>query len=435
MAIDWEKLTWISEETPLSANNLNHIENGIQEVVDFINNTLPLEYALLEGDQFFSGINTFAEKIGIVSNLGNSTFITHYETDEGIDYLTTDSNISFRIPKLSSNIFMMGNESTFIFNGVMKTQDTTYGLILPNDISHYESNKIIATTDQLSIIPTIEITQEMITGYGGAGPFWYRFYINTDYSCLIDDKYDTIKLDITAIKYILGIPTDYIFIKRNVTNSQNNITLYQFFVADTQFDYSHLTDQSNPYVTISRIGDAAFIYDATSESAWLTNVNISPNQIWAGLATANPTLAGTEAPLISIEVGDVKYSVAQKLYKHHFDVNLNNTDLPLIPVGYVVNINVNALSASGTAWQTLSELDGGGFIVSAFGFMCLLSDPTQIDTAHVFELKVYYNALGKLLLNVHDLTDNTVKAIAIASVGGGLTPSTYAIQDSVVAIN
>ena len=143
---------------------------------------------------------------------------------------------------------------------------------------------------------------------------------------------------------------------------------------------------------------------------------------------------GTSSNYATIAVVDDITQKATCLYRHHFDIPLNNTDLAIIPAGYAVNINVNALSTSGTAWETLSELDGGGFIVSAFGTMCLISDPTQIDTTRVFELKIYYNALGTLLLNIHDLTDNSVTAVAITSVSSGQTPSTYEIDDSVAKL-
>lgn len=116
-----------------------------------------------------------------------------------------------------------------------------------------------------------------------------------------------------------------------------------------------------------------------------------------------------------------------KLYRHHFDIVLGHDDVAVIPAGSTVSINVNALSNSATPWQTLSELDGGGYIVAAFGNI-------PNNYSYVFELKLYYNALGTLLLNVHDLTDNTVKALTATTVGGGQTPSTFALQDSVSAL-
>lgn len=118
-----------------------------------------------------------------------------------------------------------------------------------------------------------------------------------------------------------------------------------------------------------------------------------------------------------------------KLYRHHFDVVLTNADLSLIPEDTQVHINVNALSTSGTAWQILSELDGGGFIVSAFGNI-----PNNFN--YIFELKLFYASLGNgtLLLNIHNLTTNTVKAVAITTVGGGQSPNIFALQDSVTPL-
>jgi len=116
-----------------------------------------------------------------------------------------------------------------------------------------------------------------------------------------------------------------------------------------------------------------------------------------------------------------------KLYRHHFDIVVGHLDLPLIPEGTAAFINVNALSTSGEEWETLSELDGGGFIVSAFGTI-----PNVYD--YIFELKLYYNTLNTLLLNIHDLTDNTVKAVTITTVNNGQTPSTFELQDGVTPL-
>ena len=117
-------------------------------------------------------------------------------------------------------------------------------------------------------------------------------------------------------------------------------------------------------------------------------------------------------------------------YRHHFDIILLHQDLPLIiPEGYQVHINVNALSTSGEPWQTLSELDGGGFIIAAFGTIAY----PQILYTHVFELKIFYKSLETLLLNIHDLTDNSVKAVALTSVYDGI-PSQFQLEDSVTKL-
>ena len=114
-----------------------------------------------------------------------------------------------------------------------------------------------------------------------------------------------------------------------------------------------------------------------------------------------------------------------KLYRHHFDVVLTHSDFALIPEGNQVHIQVNALSSSGKAWETLGELDGGGFIVSAFG--------TYLNT-FVFELKLFYKALETLLIDVSNLSDNSITALGLTTVGGGQTPSEFPLQDSVTPL-
>lgn len=124
------------------------------------------------------------------------------------------------------------------------------------------------------------------------------------------------------------------------------------------------------------------------------------------------------------------FSGGGKLYRHHFDIVLKHVDLASIPDGAEVRINVNALSNSATPWATLSELDGGGFIVAAFG---TITSPVVV-TSYVFELKIFYSSLNTLLIDIHDLTDGTVKCAALTTVNGG-SPNTFALQDSVTPIN
>ena len=119
----------------------------------------------------------------------------------------------------------------------------------------------------------------------------------------------------------------------------------------------------------------------------------------------------------------------KKLYRHHFDIVLNHDDLDDIPSGSIVTINVNALSLDEKPWETLSELDGGGYILSAFG---TIVHPAVV-TDYVFELKIYYKTLDVLLVNIHNLTDGSITAVALDSVDGGDTPSSWEIEDSVTS--
>ena len=130
---------------------------------------------------------------------------------------------------------------------------------------------------------------------------------------------------------------------------------------------------------------------------------------------------------IPVDYSRLVRDTGTKMYKHHFDLVVTSQDLALLPSGASFSINVNALSTSGTPWATLSELDGGGFIEMAFGNI-------PNNYSYVFELKLFYSALNTLLLNVHDLTDGSVKCAAITTVGGGQTPNTFALEDSVTPL-
>lgn len=118
------------------------------------------------------------------------------------------------------------------------------------------------------------------------------------------------------------------------------------------------------------------------------------------------------------------------VYTHFFQIILNNTDLPLLPAGAEVRINVNAISKDGNKWQTLSELDGKGYLISAFG---TITSPS-IDPTNVFELKLFSKDLNILLLNVHNLSDNSIKAIPLVTCGFGQSPKDYPLQDNVTKI-
>lgn len=115
---------------------------------------------------------------------------------------------------------------------------------------------------------------------------------------------------------------------------------------------------------------------------------------------------------------------ASTLYRHHFDIPLNHTDLSEIPEGSTVTLNVNAISSSGESWEKLRELDGGGFIVTAFAML----------GGYIFELKIYYKALDMLFIQISDINNGTVGSYVVSTVGGGSTPSTFPILDSVTRI-
>ena len=118
------------------------------------------------------------------------------------------------------------------------------------------------------------------------------------------------------------------------------------------------------------------------------------------------------------------------VYTHFFQIVLNNADLPSLPAGVEVRINVNAISKDGNKWQTLSELDGKGYIISAFGTITYPS----VDPTNIFELKLFSKDLNTLLLNVHNINDNSIKAVALSTCGFGQSPKDFPLHDNVTKI-
>lgn len=158
---------------------------------------------------------------------------------------------------------------------------------------------------------------------------------------------------------------------------------------------------------------------------YLRNKIYSNNNDNYGLALPDTTSWVEHKTIATLD--DVVAAQGTKLYKHHFDVVLTHADLALIPENSDVHIQVNALSTSGTPWATLGELDGGGFIVSAFGNV-------PNNYYYVFELKLFYAAVNALMVNFNNLISNSVTPYAVTSCGGGQAPSTWPIQDSVTPL-
>lgn len=111
-------------------------------------------------------------------------------------------------------------------------------------------------------------------------------------------------------------------------------------------------------------------------------------------------------------------------YIHHFDVNLSHENLSSIPEGSRVDLNFNVISNTETKYTKLSDIDGDGYIISAFGLMYQGDTPL---TTYVFDAKLFYKALngGTLLLNINDITNGTIACAVVTALNN------YAITDSV----
>lgn len=139
-------------------------------------------------------------------------------------------------------------------------------------------------------------------------------------------------------------------------------------------------------------------------------------------------LLGRKIRQVKSDILDIETILEKKsgVYVHHFDVNLNHDDVAAIPSGYRLDLNFNVISNNDEQYAKLSDMDGDGYIISAFG---LLHDmATEIpSTAYVVEGKLFYSALngGTLLLEFNNITAGTV-GCAVAT---GL--NNYELQDSV----
>ena len=124
----------------------------------------------------------------------------------------------------------------------------------------------------------------------------------------------------------------------------------------------------------------------------------------------------------SITVSRASNKTYTQVYTHHFDVSLS-TDITGFPSG--VSINFNVISNNPTPYQTLSDMDGDGYIISAF---CPLEYNGNIIA--VVEGKLFYSALnnGSLLVQLNRLGDNTVENYVFSNLND------FVVLDSVTAI-
>lgn len=126
------------------------------------------------------------------------------------------------------------------------------------------------------------------------------------------------------------------------------------------------------------------------------------------------------------ELQDRSYS---QLYTHHFDVVLTLEqafgDLSSTIAAYggasYVNINFNFMSNNSVAYEELSDMEGDGYIASAFGVYTVGGSP-----AFVFNAQLVYD--GNIVLYVTNMSDGSVTTLVVPNM------SNYGLEDSVSAI-
>ena len=104
-------------------------------------------------------------------------------------------------------------------------------------------------------------------------------------------------------------------------------------------------------------------------------------------------------PHIRERIETLEKNLPSIVYKHHFDLVLTSaqTGLP-----NDTTLRFNCVSTTKTPYAKFGDLDGDGFIMSAFG--------EQAQTV-IFDARLLYQ--GNLLVYVSNLTDNSVKAYII----------------------
>lgn len=208
------------------------------------------------------------------------------------------------------------------------------------------------------IAPIIVITPQMLVDSDAPGPYgnpYVTINLNSvDYTVFTDSDLDTIGLDLRQIRSLLNVPTDYAWLRRNATNSQEyqgqTITLYQFTLNYDGFDYSHIVDPTRPYVQLAQLGSAGFIYEPTNHIAWLTYRNFNITEVYSRiyeLEVALPASLGVSGS-VTIQAGDWSSGIATKTFSA-----LGNYDLiEFYPTTITDKTNASAadifVSASGT---------------------------------------------------------------------------------------
>ena len=130
-----------------------------------------------------------------------------------------------------------------------------------------------------------------------------------------------------------------------------------------------------------------------------------------------------------------------KVYTHHFDVVLashlerrpgvytNQTFLPdevitaasALDQPTYVNINFNVISSNATPYSKLSDMEGDGYIISAFGAYELNG-----DIIAVYDARLVYD--GNIMLYISGLGDGSVHLGIVDSMGD------FVVEDSVTPI-
>lgn len=128
------------------------------------------------------------------------------------------------------------------------------------------------------------------------------------------------------------------------------------------------------------------------------------------------------APIYS---GGSSSSTVTKLYTHHFDVMFHESGLLAGEVQFpetMIVINFNCISSNPTPYTKLGDLEGDGYIASAFGTIVLVS---HMELVGYVEARIVYE--GTILCNVY-YPDGSIRYITEYNM------ENYEVRDSVTKI-
>lgn len=98
-----------------------------------------------------------------------------------------------------------------------------------------------------------------------------------------------------------------------------------------------------------------------------------------------------------------------KVYTHHFDVNIDISSVVGVADTYIP-INFNVISSTATPYSKLSDMDGDGYIISAFGVYEYGGQPVA-----VFDARLVND--GNILIYVTSTSDGSVQTLIVPNMG------------------
>lgn len=163
----YDKTTWINDTTPLNADNLNHIEDGIEEAMELA------EEALVTADSKTDRVDLTCTGSAIQLNGVTQTFaqIKALVEDKSHDVHLVYSNISYRPSTVStSGIYFIGTNVTNSLSEARRIYISSTSVVAVLNITNEStSNKVIDITGSESDINKYPSTRAVVKYVNGVG--------------------------------------------------------------------------------------------------------------------------------------------------------------------------------------------------------------------------------------------------------------------------